>query len=424
MVVELAVAVKSDDYSCQARFTFLNPHHTISSFFLKKNIKISDNNALARPWSKHSRGSSAYEKMQSNVNNNIKQSTNTTTPSPSTAVDGDIIAKASESGVVEDVEKLNEFMQVMQPRSQTRTWGNDDVAPNAATASLALPSMVKSKEDINYQDLGEVEAKKLEEEEEALLLDLEAIEKEKLNTAAHNQQLSDLDYFKSKMTGSLDAVEEEVEKVQIVSTTSTTTSSSTKKPDEAGSTSNAYNPASSSATHATTNITAAAVNSDSSPLPPPPPLPMFSIVEEDEEPPPADLIADTGRLLVQNISYLTTTDELTTLFAKYGPLSEVHIPIEKSSKRSLGYAFVMFLLPEHAVKAFIELDGSIFQGRILTVLPAKEKPRPKDEVELESLSFKERRAREQKKNAAKTEYSWNSLFMNVNRKRNRGTRGR
>lgn len=84
--------------------------------------------------------------------------------------------------------------------------------------------------------------------------------------------------------------------------------------------------------------------------------------EELPEIPPADLIADTGRLMVKNISFMTTVPELEKLFAVYGPLSEVHIPIHKDTKQSKGFAFVLFMLPEHAVKAYSELDGAIFQG--------------------------------------------------------------
>ena len=38
-----------------------------------------------------------------------------------------------------------------------------------------------------------------------------------------------------------------------------------------------------------------------------------------------------------------------------------------------GYAFVTYMFPEHAIKAFTELDGTVFQGRILYLVPGKSK---------------------------------------------------
>ena len=40
------------------------------------------------------------------------------------------------------------------------------------------------------------------------------------------------------------------------------------------------------------------------------------------------------------------------------------MPIDPETKKSKAIAFVTFSLPEHAVKAFQELDGTIFQVRL------------------------------------------------------------
>ena len=44
-----------------------------------------------------------------------------------------------------------------------------------------------------------------------------------------------------------------------------------------------------------------------------------------------------------------------------GPLTEVSLPIDTLTKKMKGFAFVTYMIPEHAVKAFSELDGIIFQ---------------------------------------------------------------
>ena len=78
-------------------------------------------------------------------------------------------------------------------------------------------------------------------------------------------------------------------------------------------------------------------------------------------------------MFLRNLSYTCTEDEIRVLFEKYGPIAEVHLPIDKTTKRITGIGFVTFVMPEHAVKAFNELDGKVFQGRLLHILPARNK---------------------------------------------------
>lgn len=54
-----------------------------------------------------------------------------------------------------------------------------------------------------------------------------------------------------------------------------------------------------------------------------------------------------------------------------GPLAEVNMPVDKILRQPKGFATVTFVMPEHAVKAFTELDGTAFCGRMLHLLPAK-----------------------------------------------------
>ncbi len=69
---------------------------------------------------------------------------------------------------------------------------------------------------------------------------------------------------------------------------------------------------------------------------------------------------DTGRLFITNISYTCTEEDLQKVFGKFGPISEVHIPIDKETKKSKGYAYVMYLMPEHAVIIFFRKSFTIF----------------------------------------------------------------
>jgi multiple RNA-binding domain-containing protein 1 len=82
---------------------------------------------------------------------------------------------------------------------------------------------------------------------------------------------------------------------------------------------------------------------------------------------------ENGRLFIRNLSYSCKEEELEKLFSSYGPLVEVTIPLDGFSKVAKGFAYVQCMFPEKAIKAFNDLDGTIFQGRMLHIIPAKNK---------------------------------------------------
>eukprot|EP00514_Thraustochytrium_sp_LLF1b_P002294 CAMPEP_0184526316 /NCGR_PEP_ID=MMETSP0198_2-20121128/10588_1 /TAXON_ID=1112570 /ORGANISM="Thraustochytrium sp., Strain LLF1b" /LENGTH=799 /DNA_ID=CAMNT_0026917877 /DNA_START=78 /DNA_END=2477 /DNA_ORIENTATION=- len=135
-----------------------------------------------------------------------------------------------------------------------------------------------------------------------------------------------------------------------------------------------------------------------------------------KEAPPVDLAADTGRLFIRNLSYDTTEESLEALFSPFGQTSEVHIPLD-NSKRSRGFGYVEFMIPEHAVTALAATDGTIFEGRLIHVLPSLEKPEPKSTEDAFTSSsgprmseYKQKKEAERKEKAEDTK-SWNALFI-------------
>ena len=61
--------------------------------------------------------------------------------------------------------------------------------------------------------------------------------------------------------------------------------------------------------------------------------------------------------------------KLNLLFFNFpGPLTEVNLPVDPLTKKIKGFAFITFMMPEHAVKAFTELDGTTFQVNDLGVV--------------------------------------------------------
>ena len=123
----------------------------------------------------------------------------------------------------------------------------------------------------------------------------------------------------------------------------------------------------------------------------------------------SETVGESGRIFVRNLSYAVTEDEMRDLFSKFGPLTEVNLPVDKLTRRSKGFAFVTFMMPEHAVQAFSELDGSSYQGRLLHLIPGKAKEES-DEGKEESMGYKQKKERE-KKSSAGSSHNWNSLFL-------------
>ncbi len=117
---------------------------------------------------------------------------------------------------------------------------------------------------------------------------------------------------------------------------------------------------------------------------------------------------ENGRLFIRNLTYSCKEEDLEILFSKYKPLVELNMPIDSYSKKPKGFAYVAFMFPEHAIKAFNELDGTIFQGRMLHIIPAKSRA---DEDINENKPIKQKKEDDQKKNAQKS-YNWNALFIN------------
>ncbi|TXG66342.1 hypothetical protein EZV62_007617 [Acer yangbiense] len=124
-----------------------------------------------------------------------------------------------------------------------------------------------------------------------------------------------------------------------------------------------------------------------------------------------DEVFDSGRLFVRNLPYTTTGDELRELFSKYGNVSEVHIVVDKDTKRSKGIAYILYTLPESTSRAIDGLDNSTFQGRLLHVMPARHK-NSSQKQDQGSKTLKQRREEERKAAEASGDTkAWNSLFM-------------
>jgi RNA recognition motif-containing protein len=82
-------------------------------------------------------------------------------------------------------------------------------------------------------------------------------------------------------------------------------------------------------------------------------------------------------IYVGNLPYTATEEDVTDLFAAYGPVERVKIITDRETGRSKGFAFVT-LGDQSQLNASIEaLNGHDFQGRALRVNASEPKePRP------------------------------------------------
>ncbi|XVE66546.1 hypothetical protein DITRI_Ditri08aG0087600 [Diplodiscus trichospermus] len=85
-------------------------------------------------------------------------------------------------------------------------------------------------------------------------------------------------------------------------------------------------------------------------------------------------ISDTYSLLVLNITFRTTADDLFPLFDKYGKVVDIFIPKDRRTGDSRGFAFVRYKYADEAQKAVDRLDGRVVDGREITVQFAKYGP--------------------------------------------------
>lgn len=120
-------------------------------------------------------------------------------------------------------------------------------------------------------------------------------------------------------------------------------------------------------------------------------------------------------------------------FKLTGPIAEITLPVDKISHQLKGFGVITFMMPEHAVKAYTELDGSVFCGRMLHLLPGKQKDEANDDGIIlqyscfifqnmfahsglffsDSLTFKQKKEKKLREQSGSS-HNWNTLFLGAN----------
>ena len=79
------------------------------------------------------------------------------------------------------------------------------------------------------------------------------------------------------------------------------------------------------------------------------------------------------KLFVGNLSFNTTENDLQDAFAAYGTVVETNLMMDRATGRPRGFGFVTMDSPEAAQAAVEGLNGSVVDGRNLTVNEARPK---------------------------------------------------
>ncbi|ETV87263.1 hypothetical protein H257_02219 [Aphanomyces astaci] len=325
------------------------------------NVKVAqprESDELDRPWSKYSKGSSRYKEKQAPVVEGADGDESTTTTDAKKAKE-----PSKEAG------GFDEFVETMQPRSKTKFWANDDVVD---AASGAGPETIQSilhdsnDSDDEYEDLDTIHdvnkqsAKKAKtggDDTDDESGDDDSMDKSK---ASSKQTMSDLEFLKAKTVRRIADSDDEEDNAS-------DNSDDNSEDDDA--------------------------------------VTKLNQPSHDDETP----VAPSARLFIRNLPYSCVEEDLTELFAGYGTIVELHMPLD-DNKRTKGFGFVLFQSMAEADAARAALDGKAFQGRLLHVLAAKAKLEPVGVEDTSTLTYKQRKEAERKA-LANTKVGWNASYI-------------
>lgn len=76
-------------------------------------------------------------------------------------------------------------------------------------------------------------------------------------------------------------------------------------------------------------------------------------------------------IYVGNLSYQSTEEDVREVFAEYGEVKSVQLPIDRETGRPRGFGFVEMSNPDEESAAIEALDGAEWMGRRLKVNKAR-----------------------------------------------------
>ncbi|URE45051.1 hypothetical protein MUK42_25200 [Musa troglodytarum] len=370
--------------------------------------RVGDPN-IRRPWSHYST-KKVDPLTNSNKDSSVTKDQSLSCPTSKGLESFSVTSKDAKHSEKDDP-KLKEFLQIMQPRSKLKMWANDSLG----ASNVIVPDGIADEE--------ETKKRKTKKKQSAQIDKTEGVKGE--NETAHGTSLrptqiesseiipieqfngedatTDMEYFKSRVKKNWSDSETDDDNLEKDERESPgellETDAKVKKIDILGMKCTEYEQVE---IEEQSSKDSYGENND-----------IKNTTSSNNENKPA---METGRLFVRNLPYTATEDDLAEHFSQFGDLSEVHLVVDKDTKRSKGIGYVFYTLPESAMRALEELDNSIFQGRLLHVMPAKPKNPTSEKLESDHATTKKslKQQREEQKKASEASgdtRAWNSLFM-------------
>ncbi|KAL4901354.1 hypothetical protein BDW74DRAFT_85851 [Aspergillus multicolor] len=85
-----------------------------------------------------------------------------------------------------------------------------------------------------------------------------------------------------------------------------------------------------------------------------------------------------SKLFIGGLAWHTTDDVLREGFSKYGAIEEAVVVKDRDTNRSRGFGFVRFASEPEADAAMDAMNNQEFDGRIIRVDKASERPNPRN----------------------------------------------
>ncbi|KAL6499990.1 hypothetical protein OROGR_027900 [Orobanche gracilis] len=355
-------------------------------------LKPGDAN-LPRPWSRHSR----------------KKDNEVTTPEANKHVRAKGQGDKPKDIVDMDDPQLQDFLQVMQPRAMSKLWANDtsivsNASNNRAISNKASKGTPDAIHHISVESASVVEGLPNNPKPN------------RSREVEHHEVISDTDYFKSRVTSEWSDSEDDSDNndsICIDDDDKDNRSHASEHEENCD-----KNPYKRILRKCSLEIDIAGKKDSCGEGVARDKAQVNATEQEPSNPEDARGVFDSCRLFVRNLPYTTIEEELHEHFCKVGPVSEVHLVVDKDTKRSKGIGYIRYSDPEFAARAIEKLDNFSFEGRLLHVMPAIQRPSNKEEIRnnvskvQSSKTLKQRREEERKAAEASGDTrAWNSLFM-------------
>ncbi|XP_057438799.1 uncharacterized protein LOC130730730 [Lotus japonicus] len=384
----------SSDHEAQEAIRYFNSNYFgASRITCEVALKLGDAN-LPRPWSRHSK----------------KKDNEVTTPDANKHVRAKDKGNKSKDIVDIDDPQLQDFLQVMQPRAVSKLWAND----TSIVSNVSNNQEISNKDSKCTPDTIHPISVESGSEVDGLPNNPEPIQSREVE---HHEVISDMDYFKSRVTSGWSDSEDN----------SDDNDSMCIDDDDKDNCSHASeheencdkNPSERTPRKCAQELDREGKKDSCGEGGAHDKAQVNATEQESSNPEDARGVFESCRLFVRNLPYTTTEEELLKHFSSVGPegtVSEVHLVVDKDTKRSKGIGYIRYSDPKFAARAIEKLDNLSFRGRLLHVMPAIQRPSNKEENNVSkvqnSKTLKQRREDERKAAEASGDTrAWNSLFM-------------